>query len=97
MSRAASLTAVVTCLAAVGAVLGLPRGATAEKPPVAAPVAGTTGCAQWEVMLAPPARVAMDTKALPALGKPVVEQAPVGWEPFAFTPTGALVYRRCAK
>ena len=72
----------------VGAVVAWPRGATADKP---------AGCGQWEVMLAPPGRVNLDAKALPEPGKSFVEQAPAGWEPFAFTPAGALVYRRCAK
>ena len=54
------------------------------------------GCAQWEVMLAPSVRSASDSKPLPELGTSV-EQAPAGWEPFAFNPSGQLVYRRCAR
>lgn len=80
-------------LALVGAlVVAWPRGATADK-------AGTAvlPCPQWEVMLSQPTRVTIDAKSLPELGKAVVEQAPAGWEPFAFTPSGQLVYRRCAK
>lgn len=75
-------------LIAVGVVVSWPRGATADKPP---------GCAQWEVMLASPGRVTLDAKALPEPGKSFIEQVPAGWEPFAFTPAGALVYRRCTK
>jgi hypothetical protein len=80
--------AMVAGLVGVGVVVAWPRGATADKP---------SGCAQWEVMLAPPGRITLDAKSLPEPGKSFVEHAPAGWEPFAFTPTGALVYRRCAK
>jgi hypothetical protein len=72
-------------------VLGWPRGATADKPAVVA------ACPQWEVMLSQPTRVTIDAKSLPEAGKAVVEQAPAGWEPFAFTPAGQLVYRRCTR
>ncbi|MBC8132001.1 MAG: hypothetical protein H7X95_03395 [Deltaproteobacteria bacterium] len=72
----------------VGASLAWSRGATADK---------AAGCQQWEVMVAQPARITIDAKSLPEAGKPVVEQSPPGWEPFAFTPAGQLVYRRCGK
>ena len=80
-------------LALLGAVLvAWPRGATADKP-----AAVVVPCPQWEVMLSQPTRVTIDVKSLPEAGKAVVEQAPAGWEPFAFTPAGQLVYRRCAR
>lgn len=72
----------------LGALLFGARGATADKP---------STCQQWEVMLGQPTRVTIDVKSLPEAGKPVVEPAPPGWEPFAFTPSGQLVFRRCAK
>jgi hypothetical protein len=53
------------------------------------------GCPQWEVMLAQPPAIA--TMAPSGIGKPVVEKAPAGWEPFAYAPSGQLVYRRCAR
>jgi hypothetical protein len=68
--------------------IGWPRGATADKP---------TGCQQWEVMLTQATHMTIDVKSLPEAGKPVIETAPPGWEPFAFGPSGQLVYRRCAK
>ena len=88
MTNVRKLTFLVAALAMPVAVVAWPRGATADKP---------SGCAQWEVMLAPPGRLTLDTKALPEPGKSFVEQAPAGWEPFALTPAGALVYRRCAR
>ena len=72
----------------MGTLVGWQRGATAEKP---------TACQQWEVMLTQPARITIDAKSLPEAGKPVVETSPAGWEPFAFGPTGQLVYRRCVR
>ena len=74
----------------VTAVVAWPGGAAADKP--IAPAA----CPQWEVTVGQATQVTMDARSLPQLGKPVVEQAPPGWEPFAFTPAGQLVYRRCA-
>jgi hypothetical protein len=79
-------------LVTMAAVIAWPRGATADRPAAPPP-----GCGQWEVMLAPPGRITLDAKALPEPGKSFVEHAPAGWEPFAFTPGGALVYRRCAR
>jgi hypothetical protein len=79
---------VVAGLVAVGWFLAWPRGATAEKPSI---------CQQWEVMLAQPVRSANDAKPLPEISKPYVEQSPAGWEPFAFGPTGQLVFRRCSR
>lgn len=72
---------------AVG-VVAWPRGATADKP---------AGCPQWEVMVGQATRITIDAKSLPEAGKPLIEQAPPGWEPFAFAPAGQLVYRRCAR
>jgi hypothetical protein len=54
-------------------------------------------CQQWEVALASPTHLTIDARSLPEAGKPVTEASPPGWEPFAFTPTGQLVYRRCAR
>jgi hypothetical protein len=87
------ITGAVAVLVVAG-VIAWPRGATADKP---SSCAACTPCVQWEVMLAPPGHVTLDAKALPQPGKSFVEQAPAGWEPFALTPAGALVYRRCAK
>ena len=56
--------------------------------------AQSAGCPQWEVMLATPPPVAMVQPS--EMGKPVVEKAPAGWEPFAYSPSGTLVFRRCA-
>jgi hypothetical protein len=53
------------------------------------------GCPQWEVMLAQPPPIL--TVPVSEIGKPVIEKAPAGWEPFAFAPSGQLVYRRCAR
>lgn len=72
----------------LGVFAAWPRPATAEKP---------GGCQQWEVMLSPSALAVIDASAVPEMGKPFVEKAPAGWEPFAFRPTGQLVYRRCTK
>ena len=80
--------------AAVLAVAGRGIGAEREKERERA---SSGPCQQWEVMLAPTTHAAADPKPLPELGKPFIEQAPQGWEPFAFGPTGQLVYRRCAK
>lgn len=53
------------------------------------------GCHEWEVMMAQPSPI---ISAQPAeIGKPLVEKVPSGWEPFAYSPSGALVYRRCAR
>ena len=87
--RAKALSLAVLVLG--GAVLAWPRGATADKAP------SPSGCQQWEVMLGTATRITIDAKSLPEAGKAFVEQAPPGWEPFAFTPGGQLVYRRCAK
>lgn len=84
------LMLVICAVAALGAFVGWPRGATADKP-------APTACQQWEVMLNQPTRVTIDVKSLPEIGKPLIEISPAGWEPFAFGPTGVLVYRRCAK
>jgi len=92
MSELRKIT-LVGALVASAVVVAWPRGATAERPERQSP----PGCGQWEVMLAPPGRITLDAKALPEPGKSFVEHAPAGWEPFAFTPNGALVYRRCAK
>lgn len=64
------------------------RAATADKP---------SACQQWEVMLGQSGHVVTDVRSLPELGKPFVESSPAGWEPFAFAPSGQLVYRRCAR
>jgi hypothetical protein len=62
---------------------------------LSAPRAQATGCPQWETMLAQPGPI---TVVQPAeVGKPTVEKAPAGWEPFAYSPSGQLVYRRCAR
>jgi hypothetical protein len=79
---------VVAALLTLGLLMAWPRGATAEKP---------SGCQQWEVMLSQAVRIANDSRPLPEASKPYIEQAPSGWEPFAFGPTGQLVFRRCAK
>jgi hypothetical protein len=84
----AVMAALVGALLAISVVVFTPRRATAEKP---------SGCQQWEVMLSEATHAPIDVKALPGLGKPLVEPSPPGWEPFAFGPTGQLVYRRCAK
>lgn len=86
------ITLLAAALVALGAMVW-PRGATADKSPSTTPPT----CTQWEVMLAPAGHVTLDAKAVPQPGKSFVEQAPAGWEPFAFTPAGALVYRRCAR
>jgi len=88
---------VVVAVLVVAGAIAWPRGATADKPPTSMPCAACAPCTQWEVMLASPGHVTLDAKALPQPGKSFVEQAPAGWEPFALTPAGALVYRRCAK
>lgn len=57
-------------------------------------------CAQYELLLAAPpsASAAGTSMRLPEYGKPAIEKAPAGgWEPFAYSPTGQLVYRRCAR
>lgn len=81
-------TVLLLAVGVIATVVGWPRGATADKP---------GGCAQWEIMVAAPTRLTIDAKALPEAGKPLIEPAPPGWEPFAFTPGGQLVYRRCGK
>jgi hypothetical protein len=83
----------VGALVAGGAFFAWPRGANADK---AAP-GQQPSCQQWEVMVAPAVRSANEARPLPEAGKPIVESAPAGWEPFAFGPTGQLVFRRCAK
>jgi|GEM_PF-4773432 len=83
---------VVVVLVVVLAVLfvGWPRiAASADRP--------APSCQQWEVALASPTHLTIDARSLPEAGKPVTETSPPGWEPFAFTPTGQLVYRRCAR
>lgn len=89
-------TFALVAAALVAALIVWPRGATADKPDKPDRHAPAE-CPQWEVMLAPAMRLAVDTKSLPEAGKPMVERAPAGWEPFAYTPSGALVYRRCAR
>jgi hypothetical protein len=84
----AMVAALVGALFAISVMFLTPRPATAEK---------VLGCAQWEVMLSEPTHASIDVKALPGVGKPLIEPSPPGWEPFAFGPTGQLVYRRCAK
>jgi hypothetical protein len=84
-----ALALVVGGALAGAAFTGVPRAAGAE--------ANAPGCAQWEVMLDALVRTNIDPKTIPAPGKPYVEKAPAGWEPFAFGPTGQLVYRRCIK
>jgi hypothetical protein len=54
-----------------------------------------SGCPQWEVLLAQPPSIL--TVQPNEVGKPVVEKAPAGWEPFAYAPSGQLVYRRCGR
>jgi hypothetical protein len=62
---------------------------------LAAPAAPAAPCTQWQTAVHPDA---IDVKApLPEAGKPIVSTGPVGWEPFAFGPSGQLVYRRCVK
>ncbi|MES1204561.1 MAG: hypothetical protein ABUS79_01365 [Pseudomonadota bacterium] len=87
MKNAPLIVALGTAVTIAASVSGA-RHAAADK---------INGCQQWEVMLGQPARVVTDVKTLPELGKPFVEPAPAGWEPFAFGPSGQLVYRRCAR
>ena len=57
--------------------------------------AGASACTQWQTAIYPDA---VDLRApLPEAGKPMISTGPVGWEPFAFGPSGQLVYRRCTK
>lgn len=95
---------VVVALMAVAVLVGTGRGVSAERDKEPGKerdrdraAACPPSCQQWEVMLAPSTRTAADPKSLPEAGKPYVEQSPQGWEPFAFGPTGQLVYRRCAR
>ena len=83
MTRVWTAVAVALCLVLA---LALSRGEVRADPP---------GCPQWETMLAQPGLI-MSVQPN-ELGKPVIEKAPTGWEPFAYTPAGQLVYRRCAR
>lgn len=74
----------------VSCFLAWPRSAASADRPA-------PSCQQWEVALASPTHLTIDARSLPEAGKPVTEASPPGWEPFAFTPTGQLVYRRCAR
>ena len=52
-------------------------------------------CKQWQTATLAP--VVDINGTLPEMGKPHIDTAPEGWEPFAFGAGGQLVYKRCAK
>ncbi|MFH0902955.1 MAG: hypothetical protein V2A73_20190 [Pseudomonadota bacterium] len=51
-------------------------------------------CAQWEVMSGSDGAASL-TNELPQYGKGHVTKAPAGWEPFASSVNGILLFRRC--
>lgn len=82
--------------AALGGILVF--GLTARSPEARAAAAEPKAeCAQWELTLGPSVTMRAGTTKVTVATELAVEQAPAGWEPFAYLPTGQVSYRRCAK
>ncbi len=82
--------------AALGGIIAF--GVTARSPDARAAAAEPAPtCAQWELTLGPSVAIRSGTTKVTLATELTIEQAPAGWEPFAYLPTGQVSYRRCAK
>lgn len=52
-------------------------------------------CKQWQTAAMPP--IIDINGELPEVGKPRIDTAPEGWEPFALGYGGQVIYKRCVK